>query len=859
MKNFIPSLIFLALFAFSLTNVKAQSTKKKNTKFITSLPNFYDVQKKFSQVFDDKEESIDESEENVEYNQFKRWEWFNEQRVYPSGKFPSPDLLWNEYYKYKETHADAYNRVNASSNWMPLGSSTVAVGSSAGAGRINCLTFMPGTPTTMLAGAACGGVWKSTNGGSTWSVLNTDLLPSMSIADIAIDPLNTNRIYIATGDNFGITPSAGLYPSIGVTLAGHFGAGVLTSTNAGVTWTTTGLSYTQSQFNIAQHLIIHPTTTSILLLTTNTGIFRSANSGVTWTNVKPGVFYSIEFNPANPNVVFATSPLGLWRSNNSGATWTYKGGGYPNATYGRVSLSTTAADTSIVYLWGPTAGFKKYSTVSNTLTTMSSPDPIVFPAISGYYDRAMVVSPTNANEIYVGATKLARSTDAGASWSLACNTTTFTTPDFIHADQKKLTFLPGSGTVLFAANDGGVYTTNNAGANWNNISNGLQIAQIYRLASTPSNPDTIYYGAQDCGSNRYVNSNGSITQVIGADGMQPLVDYTNSQNVFVCQQSGNLKKSTDGAATFAQASPGVCMWVTPYVMNLINPKTMYIGTRAGVQKSYSSGTFMTFTNTTSGILDSVIAVAVTKADTNLVYAAKLGKIVKTINGGTTWTNITGTLPVITAGAITYIAVSATNPNLVFVTLSGYSAGNKVFMSSNGGTTWTNYSGTLPNIPVNCIVYQAGTNDALYIGTDFGVFTRDAAATDWSPYGTGLPNVIVDHLEIHYGANKLRAGTYGRGLWQADLPIITGVKNQQGDQTSFINIFPNPTKDKINIEAPSTVKEFNVTVYNLVGQEVIKQQVKNSKGEIDLTNLPAAEYLVKITYNKITETKKIIKE
>ncbi|MCW3078476.1 MAG: hypothetical protein JWO32_3085 [Bacteroidetes bacterium] len=836
---------------------------KKNKSDVSTVPNFYDAQKKLQAFYENKEDQMineEEEGEDVEYNQYKRWEWFNEQRVYPTGKFPSPELLWNEYYKYKVTHSDPAARASNAGNWTQLGSSTVAVGSSAGAGRVNCFAFLPGNPTTMFAGAACGGVWKSTNGGVSWSVLNTDLLPSMSISDISIDPLNPNRIYIATGDNFGITSNAGLYPSIGVTLAGHFGAGVLTSTNAGITWTTTGLSYTQNQFNIAQRLVIHPTSTNILLLTTNTGIFRSTNNGTTWTNVKAGAFYTIEFNPSNPNVVFATDAQGLWRSNNSGATWSYKGGGYPNAAYGRVSFNVTPADTSVLYLWGPTGGFKKYSTLTNTFTTMTNPDPTVNPLINGYYDRAMVISPVNANEIYVGATKIAHSTDAGATWSLACNTTTvFTNPDYIHTDQKRMAFLPGSSTKLYTSNDGGIYTTSNAGASWTNLSNSLQIAQVYRLASTKSNNDTIYFGAQDGGSNRLTISTGNITQVFGGDGMQPLVNYNNSQNVFVCQQSGNLKKSTDGGNTFAQASPGVSMWVTPYVMNQLNPNTMYIGTRAGVQKSNSMGTFMTFTNTTSGIIDSIIALAVTKADTNVVYAAKLGKIAKTTNGGITWTNITGTLPVTTAGAITYIAISSTNPNLVFVTLSGYSAGNKVFMSSNGGTTWTNYSGTLPNVPVNCIVYQTGSNDALYIGTDFGVFTRDAAASDWTPFGTGLPNVIIDHLEIHYGANKLRAATYGRGIWQADLPIITGLLNVTNSNASLISVFPNPTKDKITVTVHTPAKEFSVSVCNLLGQELIRQNAKGTKIDIDLGALPGAEYLIKVTCDKKTEIKKIIKD
>lgn len=109
-----------------------------------------------------------------------------------------------------------------------------------------------------------------------------------------------------------------------------------------------------------------------------------------------------------------------------------------------------------------------------------------------------------------------------------------------------------------------------------------------------------------------------------------------------------------------------------------------------------------------------------------------------------------------------------------MTLSGYQAGIKVFSSVDGGSTWSNVSGTLPNIPVNCIVYQNGSNDALYIGTDFGVYYRDATLTDWVPYGNDLPNVIVSDMEIYYAGQKLRAATYGRGIWEVDLNPVTAL-------------------------------------------------------------------------------------
>jgi hypothetical protein len=136
------------------------------------------------------------------------------------------------------------------------------------------------------------------------------------------------------------------------------------------------------------------------------------------------------------------------------------------------------------------------------------------------------------------------------------------------------------------------------------------------------------------------------------------------------------------------------------------------------------------------------------------------------DGGTNFSNVTSDLP---AGTITFIAVNPTNSSDVFVTYSGYTAGRKVFRSTNAGTSWTNISGSLPNIPVNCIAYETtggSPNDALYIGTDVGVYYRDDDLGDWVPFMNGMPAVIVLDLEINETYGYITAATFGRGYWRS---------------------------------------------------------------------------------------------
>lgn len=781
MKAGIKLLTILLLTALN-SHVNAQPWLKplylKNIK--SEGNNFYDIQKAFRAYENDMERKESENDEGEEegtfqgHNQYKRWEWFNEQRVFPTGEFPTVEMVLKEYEKFK-TNSFSYSSAShanktTGANWINLTAPLVLTGSSAGTGRVNCIAFMPGNANTFLIGTACGGVWKTINGGLNWTVLNTDNLPSLSIASIAIDPIDTNNIYIATGDNF-----AGI-PNFFKTLQGHFSAGIFKSIDGGLTWNPTGMSFQQTDLLYPQQLIIDPAVPSTLLLVSSTGIWRNTTSATgLWTNVKAGSFYSIEFNPLDRNIVYATNGQGLWRSDNNGVNWIYKGGGYSNLTAGRVSLAITPIDTSYIYLWGPTLGVKRSINSGTSFSAISNPDATILPY--GYGDRAIAVSPLNKLKLQVGGGNASlKSINGGFNWTPSSTWSNHLNPDYIHQDVKRFVYDPG-GAKLYVLTDGGIFVTTNDGATWTNLSNGLQIAEIYRITSSPFNKDTIYYGCQDAATNLWNGTNNTSSQILSSDGMQSLIDYTNSQIVFACKPYGDLKKSIDGGQNFVLASPGQSPWLAPYVMNQINPKTMYIGTQSGVQKSYDQATFLSWFIVSAGAIDSVTSVAVTKADTNYVYASKFGKIVKSIDGGANWTNITAGLPLnanflIPAG-ISYIVVSDTDPLKLWITLSGYSSGNKVLMSVDGGINWINYSGTLPNIPVNCVVYVNGSNDEVIIGTDFGVFYRDASMPDWVAFNTGLPNVIVNHLDIQYNAMKLRAGTYGRGLWETDLPLITG--------------------------------------------------------------------------------------
>lgn len=713
-------------------------------------PNLKDISERFDSYWKGKEISFNEEENREEggYQQFKRWEWFMRQRTYPSGNFFDPHILFREYEKFKATRATDAQKRTQSTQWTLIGPAVVP-NSGGDVGRINVLRFNPQNLNTLYIGAASGGFWMSHDGGNSWAT-TTDFLTALSIADIAVDLLDTNNIYVATGDGYG-------YEVGGDFWGGTYSAGVLKSTDGGLTWNSTGLTYTQDQNDIIQRLAIRPDQPNVLIAATRNGLFRTTNGGTTWTSVSTGHFYDIEFNPLHPDTVLATKSDQLYRSINGGATWSLL---YSGLGSGRLMIGVTAANVNVIYASNESSQFSRSSNGGTSFVTMSSPSIASF---YGYYDDVLAVSQVDENTVYCGGYAIAKTTDGGNTWNQAANNGG---SDYVHADNHFIDFLPGSNNTVFSCNDGGIFKTTDGGTSWTDLGNGLAIKQYYRMSQSASDPYTIYAGAQDNGSDQLTG--GVWTQVYGADGMDNQVDWSDDQNVYVSYQYGAIQKSTNGGASFSDISPSSGDWVTPFVIDPVNSQTLYAG-YGELYKSTDGG--LSWNTISNGMTGGSYLIALTVAQNHdYIYTATFGSIFMTSNGGNTWTDITGTLPTSSAG-ITYIAVSDSDPLKVWVSLTGYSSGNKIFASTDGGQTWTNFSTGIPNIPVNCIVFQNGSQDILYAGTDFGVFYTQGGAA-WTTYGTDFPNVIVSDMDIHYGASKLRTATYGRGIWETDLAAST---------------------------------------------------------------------------------------
>ncbi len=801
--------------------------------------NFYETQAAFNAYWQNRP-----YERGKGYKQFKRWEHKMAPRVYPTGDVKMASNTYKNYKQWEDERAAAGIPKSTNGTWTIVG--PTGKPTNGGAGRVNFVRFDPINSNIMWAGTPDGGLWKTINGGTSWST-NTDQLTVIGCSDVAIDPTNTSIMYLATGDNDG---------------SDTYSSGVLKSIDGGATWNTTGLNWTASQGRTIGRLLIHPTNPQIIMAFSSAGIYRTTNGGTTWTQ-PTGTFScsDAEFKPGDPTTVYACG-TSFKRSTDGGVTWTTVTTGLTGI--GRLAMAVTEANPAYVYLLAARSsdnGFlglvrstnsgaafttRMASTASNNILGWDSGADS---GGQGWYDLAIAASPTNAETVFTGGINIWKSTNGGTNFTKT-SVWTASNSTYVHADIHDLIFQPGNGTTVFAGCDGGVFKSTNTGTAWSDLSSNLQIAQQYRISISTSNANLVLAGHQDNGTNLSTNGT-SWAQKVGGDGMDCYVDRTTNSNMIASLYYGDYYRSTNGGTSFSNivdpTADGSEDWVSVIHQDPTTSAIAYAGGRPKLYKCNNIWGTVSWTalGTPSGS-GNITEFAIAPSNNQIIYTLKSGTnaVAKSTNGGTSFTSVSTGLP--TSVFPTWIAISNTDPNVAFVTYSGYGATNKVYKTINGGTTWTNLSTGLPNVPVNCIVYQNGNTagDGIYIGTDVGVYYRDNSMTTWVDFSAGLPNCSVTDLEIYYATGRLKAGTFGRGTWESDLysnvptlPVASFTANNQsiclGQAVQFTNTSTgSPTSYSWTFAGgnPATSTAANpVVTYASAGTYAVSLTVTNANG------------------------------
>jgi photosystem II stability/assembly factor-like uncharacterized protein len=768
-----------------------------------------------------------------------RDKWFFEQRAYP-GAYTPPGALQRAVGEGEAL--DRSNRLSpvktaptsplawTKSGPQPIGTigpdaaaaSGEFVGSLPVAGRVTAIAPDPDNAHVAYIGAANGGVWKTSNGGATWSPL-FDFQPSLSMGALAVDPTNPKNVWAGTGEPNSSGDS-------------YYGAGIYKSTNGGSTWARQGeATFLQGCFVF--DLAIVSSTTVLAAVSefpginnpsctlAERGLWRTVDGGTTWTRISfPGSSLEGPTDLAQPTTTKTTLYAalyneGVWRSTDGGATWAKLTGlTVPSNTLrGLVAVAPDAP--SVLYVAFVAAPSELAGVWKSTNANAAKPGNVVFTRAVGQtltdgpcnyaglsqgqcsYDFDLAVDPKNPAVFFLGGIRLFRYAMQGKGYTGApiaygsCSTC-------IHVDQHAAVF--GPGPTLWIGNDGGAYSgvwpftdfTNRNGTG----AGALAITQFNGWTSG-SLAHTFIGGTQDNGTTKFTTASGlDWNMTHGGDGGASAFQ---NANIFYASYFGaDIFRTTDGGSNYTDISTpnwaaDPAQFYPPLEMSPSSPTTLYRGTDR-IWKGTNVSTKAAWTAISPHFTD-VTAIAVAKSNPNVIYGAfretrdangneTAPTVIRyTTNGGGNWTAVPAAQ--IPDRFISDLSVSPKDAKLAFASFSGFDATTPtkhghVFKTTTGGATWSNVSGNLPDVPVDSILVDYSKSPAvIYAGTDIGVFWSADGGSTWGRGGAGtggLPNTPV--VDVRLDGATLVAATHGRGLFYVAAPsamAITSFSPAQG--------------------------------------------------------------------------------
>jgi photosystem II stability/assembly factor-like uncharacterized protein len=679
---------------------------------------------------------------------------------------------------YATAAAQAQRIPQTGGKWQSLGPTNIG-------GRIVSVALDPHRRDTVYAAAASGGLWRSTDAGRTFAPAWPDHW-TQAMGAVAASPDGT--LYVGTGE-----------PNPGGGSITYEGTGLYASNDGGRNWRSIGLRDSGAISAITvdprdPRRIFVAAAGSLYNGGGERGVYRSLDGGRSWTRVLAG---SNEFtgatevmiDPSDADRLYAVMwdhrrvpeqrsyggvGSGVYRSTDGGRSWQRLDSLVPvGPEVGRIGLGLAPSDPKRLYAIlskgsggsGTFDGFLSSSDGGDTWSRLPhNTDLAASQSSFPWWFGKVWVDPDDADHVHVAGVGLLTTKDAGRTWT--SDTTS------IHVDHHAMVWDPRYPSRVYLGNDGGMYRSDADGdGGWVKAEH-QPYMQFYSAAITPQDTTRYSGGTQDNGSLRSWGSTEGFNEYLGGDGEENQINPRDKQNVFACYQYGNCFRSTDGGDTLTYFGNKIVSdrrnWFTPIEIDPADPNVLYTGgnrlnrsTDGGVTWAAISPDLTGGPGQDSYPFGTITTVAPAR-DGRTVYAGTDdGRIWVTRDTGATWS-------LIRAGGVwvTRIAVSATDPARIWVTLSGYRSGSAspyVLTSSDAGRSWSDLGGNLPQAPVNDVIQGAGRT--LYVATDQGVFVSRDGGPRWLRLGRGLPMVPVDDIEYDGRNHRLVAATFGRGLYR----------------------------------------------------------------------------------------------
>lgn len=708
--------------------------------------------------------------------------WYYEQRAYPLGYIPEN---WrSEAYEHikKNNEPVRLEKTNNSFQWTQLGPGNIG-------GRIRAIVVHPQNSNIIFIGAVSGGVWKTTNGGQSWFPCD-DYMENIAVCALAIDPDNPNIIYAGTGEGF-------------FNLDAIRGEGIFKSTDQGQTWIRLASTLNDKFYYVNK--LEFDKQTKRLWAATRKGLFYTTNGGASWVTALANQSNAdvhcmdVEIAYTQPNTTVYAS-FGMWgnsvvyRSVDGGNTFDVSAPKISGSNYGRIEIAVSQSNPLVAFVsimntstYG-TLSLKKTTDGGNTWSDIAVPGPSAsgaqtYTGSQAWYDNILYIDPSNSDIFYAGGIDFWKSTNGGSNWTQKTNWYQLTGYQYVHADHHAIAFDPQNANVMYLGTDGGIFKSTNKGETWTSINNNLFITQFYYGAVDPSQ-SKYYGGTQDNGT---LKSTGTTTwtEILGGDGGATEVDFVNPNTIYMEYVNLAIFKTTNGGSSYFKVMNGIptgsnywdgttdrVLFIAPFVMDPNNPQILYAGTYRIFKTTNGAANWTAvsgdLTNSTNQMISTI---AVADGNSNVIYVGTTnGRVLVSTDAGANWVLKNSGLPNL---YVTRVAIQKDNPAVAVVTFSGYTAGSKVFKTTNYGDTWTNISGNLPNIPANCAFINPQNNQNIVIGMDLGVFVTTDNGTTWQRQVQGMANVAVLDLVYRKSDGKLFAFTHGRGAFVTNFSAGSG--------------------------------------------------------------------------------------
>ncbi len=706
-------------------------------------------------------------------------DFWTQARAYPYPDI-APDKHYNAYQQIRKFKKEQRSPFANLPGWNYIGPDNLS-------GRMISVTLNPQNPNTIYAGAASGGLWRSYTGGvaGDWHRVATGF-PVLGVGAIAINPADSNVMYIGTGEVYRYGGSLG--GLVIRTTRGSYGIGILKTTDGGTTWAKS-LDWSYNQQSGVQAIKTNPLNPGTVWAATTEGIYKSTNAGATWTlSLLVYMGQDIVIHPVDTNrVIVSVGNLdinpAIFRTSDGGSNWEII---TPTGFSGKTLLDSPPSFPDIVYasIADSTTGVGSLWRTTNfgdTWTQMSTNVTNNIFGVQGWYSHYVAVFPTDANIVFHASVGASKSSNGGV---------TFTGTGGLYSDNHDFAYDPLTPNILYSANDDGIYRSTNFGATFTQVNGGLGTGQLYNGFSNSTTDSLIALVQSQDHIPGYLYQ-GSTTWALSAadESGWTAIDPLNDSIMYAVTRFGQtIRKSINRGASFpAGVSLGTNgAWNSPVVISPSNPSILYVG-KTRIYKSTNSSASWAATNGNTDLDGNpALAMAISATDPDTVYVGMApyvtnAHLFRTTNGGTSWTNITGTLP---DRYPLDLAVDPDNSQIVYAAFGGFGTGH-IFKTTNAGSAWTDISGTLPDIPVTAILVDPQNSNVVYIGTDIGVHVSTNGGATWNTFDEGLPEaIIVSDLSMTASNRTIRVGTHGNGAFErkmpGNLPLISVVTPNGGE-------------------------------------------------------------------------------